>query len=172
VRAFAFLATIVTCALASSPAVAAPPRKDASAAGSSLQRSLLSELNAARARAGLSALRPAAALDAAAAAHARSMLEEGFFAHESSNGEPSWVRISRFYALTPAWRVGENLIWRRGRVEAGAVVRAWLESSAHRVNVLSPVWREVGVAAVAGQRAPGVYGRRTVTLVVVDFGTR
>jgi uncharacterized protein YkwD len=171
VRAFAFLATIVTCALASSPVVAAPPRKDAEA-GTSLQRSLLSELNAARGRAGLSALRPAAVLDAAAASHARSMLEGGFFAHESTNGEPSCVRISRFYAPSPTWRVGENLIWRRGRVEAGAVVRAWLESSAHRVNLLSPVWREVGVAALAGKRAPGVYGRRSVTLVVVDFGTR
>ena len=127
-RAFALLATIVTCALASAPAVAGPPRKDSAAAGSSLQRSLLSELNAARERAGLAALRPAAALDAAAASHARAMLEEGFFAHESTNGEASWVRISRFYAPTPAWRVGENLIWRRGRVEAGAVVRAWLES--------------------------------------------
>jgi uncharacterized protein YkwD len=100
------------------------------------------------------------------------MLEEGYFAHESSSGEPSWVRISRFYAPTPAWRVGENLIWRPGRVEPGTVVRAWLESSAHRVNLLSPVWREVGVAALAGKRAPGVYGCRTVTLVVVDFGTR
>jgi uncharacterized protein YkwD len=172
VRAFAFLATIVTCVLASSPAAAAPPRKDASAAGASLQRSLLSELNAVRAKAGLSVLRPAAALDAAAASHARSMLDDGFFAHESSNGEPSWVRIARFYALTPDWKVGENLIWRRGRVEAGAVVRAWLESPSHRVNLLSPVWREVGIAALAGKRAPGVYARRSVTLVVVDFGTR
>lgn len=132
----------------------------------------MSELNAVRVKAGLSVLRPAAALDAAAASHARSMLDEGFFAHESSNGEPSWVRISRFYALTPAWKVGENLIWRRGRVDAAAVVRAWLESPPHRVNLLSPVWREVGVAALAGKSAPGVYGRRSVTLVVVDFGTR
>jgi hypothetical protein len=38
--------------------------------------------------------------------------------------------------------------------------------------LLSPQWREVGLAALKARRAPGVYGGRSVTVVVADFGAR
>jgi uncharacterized protein YkwD len=47
-----------------------------------------------------------------------------------------------------------------------------MNSPPHRANLLSPRWREVGLAAVHVGRAPGVYGGREVTIVTADFGVR
>jgi uncharacterized protein YkwD len=171
VRQFALLATVATCAAWAAQASAAPTAA-AVAAAPALERSIIEELNDVRAEAGLAALSAAESLDAAAQAHGRSMLTGGFFAHESPGGERSWDRISRFYPRSADWRVGENLHWRAGRVGARAVVRAWLDSPPHRAVMLSPLFREIGVAALKARRAAGVFGGRTVTVVVADFGTR
>jgi uncharacterized protein YkwD len=48
----------------------------------------------------------------------------------------------------------------------------WLANRAHRRNVLSPLWREIGVAAVYSPNAPGDFGDAEVTLVTADFGVR
>jgi uncharacterized protein YkwD len=65
--------------------------------------------------------------------------------------------------------VGENLAWGVGRISADHVLALWLQSRPHRRNLLSPVWTRVGVGVAYG-RAGGVYGGRTVTIVVADFG--
>jgi uncharacterized protein YkwD len=170
VRPFALLATIVTCAIAAPTAAASAARGVASAPA--LEESVLDGLNGVRARAGLAPLRPARGLEEAAGAHGRAMVEGGFFAHDSASGEPSWLRISRFYPPSPSWRVGENLVWRRGGISAAQAVSAWLDSPPHRVIMLSAVWRQVGVAAIRAARAPGVFGGRPATVVVADFGVR
>jgi uncharacterized protein YkwD len=170
VRPFALLATIVTCAIAAPSAFASSASGVASAPG--LESSVLDGINAVRARNGLAALRAARGLEEAADAHGRAMVTRGFFAHDSLGGEPSWLRISRFYPPSPGWRVGENLVWRRGGLSAGEAVRAWLDSPPHRVIMLSVVWRQVGIAAIRAARAPGVFGGRPATVVVADFGVR
>ena len=47
-----------------------------------------------------------------------------------------------------------------------------MESPAHRANILTPRWREVGLSAVNVAAAPGVYGGRDVMIITTDFGVR
>ncbi len=47
-----------------------------------------------------------------------------------------------------------------------------MKSPGHRQNILTPRWREVGIAIVTAQQAPGVYGNRTATIMTTDFGAR
>ena len=170
-RQFALLATIATFAIWAAPAPATPSAT-AVAAAPALERTVLEEVNALRGKLGLGSLQVADGLDAAAVAHGRSMLIEGFFSHDSPDGASSWERIERFYPQTSGWRVGENLLWSVGRPHARRVVRAWLDSPPHRAVLLSSVWREIGIAALTARRAPGFFGGRTVTVVVADFGAR
>jgi uncharacterized protein YkwD len=172
-RQFAPLAAVAAfVAIWVVPPAPASPSATAVVAAPALERSVLDELNAVRARVGARPLVLAGGLAAAAAAHGRSMLSGGFFAHESPDGEPSWLRIARFYPRTDDWRVGENMHWRAGPIHARVIVRAWLDSPPHRAVLLSPLWREIGLAALKARRAPGVYGGRSVTVVVADFGSR
>ena len=48
----------------------------------------------------------------------------------------------------------------------------WMKSPAHRANILTPRWREVGLSAVTVAGAPGVYGGRDVVIITSDFGVR
>ena len=70
------------------------------------------------------------------------------------------------------WSVGENLLWSSGSVDASSALKLWMESPAHRANILTPRWREVGLSAVSVAAAPGVYGGRDVMIITSDFGVR
>ena len=48
----------------------------------------------------------------------------------------------------------------------------WSIKQMHRVIMLSKAWRQIGVAVIRADRAPGVYGGRRTTVVVADFGVR
>lgn len=64
---------------------------------------------------------------------------------------------------------GENLYagpW--GRVSARSVVGAWLDSPPHRANLLSPAFRELGVAPA---RADGLLGTGESVLWTAAFAT-
>lgn len=138
-----------------------------------LEAAVVGELNAVRAQYGLRPLRPSLQLATSAGAHSREMVNVGYFAHESADGTPFWRRIRQFYAgRGRGWQVGENLLWQAPSVSARAAVRAWLRSPGHRENVLRPGFREVGVSAVRAAGAPGVFGKRRVVVLTVDFGRR
>ena len=47
-----------------------------------------------------------------------------------------------------------------------------MRSRPHRVNLLNPRWREIGLAAVHSPSAPGAYREMAVTIVTADFGVR
>jgi uncharacterized protein YkwD len=47
-----------------------------------------------------------------------------------------------------------------------------MQSPGHRQNILTPQWREIGLAAVTVHGAPGVYGGMDVVIVTTDFGVR
>jgi uncharacterized protein YkwD len=136
--------------------------------------SLLAALNAVRAAHGLAPLTLSRQLNAAATAHSGEMVADGYFAHSSFDGEPYSKRIAGFYPgpRIGTWAVGENLLWSPGAIDAQAVVARWMRSPEHRMNVLSPLWRQVGIGFTSSSSGPGVFAGHTVTVVTTDFGFR
>ena len=164
---------IAASALAT-PAVAAPSSSGRSASYDSLETGIVSEINTLRRRHGLAPLRVSRPLTLAAEAHGGAMATRGFFSHTSGDGTPFWKRIERYYGSSGygLWSVGENLAWAAPSIDAATTVRMWMNSPGHRRVLLTPKWREVGLAAVRVQAGPGVYGGRPVTVVTADFGVR
>lgn len=138
-----------------------------------LESQVLAGINDLRRKAGLGPLRASATLGAAAYEQSASMAEHGFFAHTSYGGSPFWKRVAARYAAgAGSWSVGENLVFRSPQLSAQTALQLWLQSPEHRSNMLSPVWREVGLGAVHVAAAPGVYEGRAVTILTADFGVR
>ena len=138
-----------------------------------LELQVAKRVNAVRRRHGLQPLRLSRALRASARGHSREMGRGGYFEHESATGVPFWRRIERHYGSNgyAHWEVGENILWQSGRATAIQVVRAWMLSQGHRDNILSGIWRELGLGALR-TRAGGTYGGRSVTIVTLDLGIR
>jgi len=139
-----------------------------------LNSAIVSKINALRSTHGLRHLKVATPLSRAARHHAVSMATLGYFSHSSPDGTSSGRRITSFYPISQGknWAVGEILAWTTGDVTAERVLAMWLASAPHHRQLLSTRWRHIGVSAVRVENAPGVYGGRTVTIVVVDFGRR
>ena len=140
-----------------------------------LNHQLAAAINTFRRAHGLVPLRVSVGLNASARQHSVEMGEDGYFDHPSADGTVFWKRIKRFYGprIRPGtWFVGENLLWQAPGMTAKAAVRAWLRSPEHRENLLRRSFRDVGIAAVRANAAPGVYEQRHVTVLTVDFGTR
>jgi uncharacterized protein YkwD len=150
------------------------PAAPAARAAASFEQALLVEINSFRKAHGLRALRAAAPLRRAAAAHAAAMSSAGFFSHDSRDGTSAAARIRRFYAPGghSRWSVGENILWRSPDVTPSQALQMWAASPPHRRVLLQGSFREVGLALVHRTSAPGIYGGREVTIVVADFGTR
>jgi uncharacterized protein YkwD len=113
-------------------------------------------------------------LSRAAESHAATLARSGTFGHRVPGQRRFQQRLLRFYSARgfSYWATGENIFWARSHVSPMQVVRAWLNSLPHRLNLVDPTWHEVGVAAVRAPRAPGVYGGADVTIVVIEFGRR
>jgi uncharacterized protein YkwD len=127
-----------------------------------------------RRSAGLRTTRHSAALAAAAASHAETLGRSGTFSHHAPGERAFSTRLQRFYPARGMtyWATGENIFWAHTTVTPEQVIRAWLASPPHKLNMLDPTWSEAGVAAVRVQEAPGVYGGGDVTIVVIEFGRR
>ena len=146
----------VVVVLAALALLAAGPAS--AAAFSSAERSLLEEMNRARAAHGVPALRLDWRLQRAARSHSSDMLRRQYFSHGSAT--------SRLSAFGVRGAKGENLAWAVGtRAQARFVVRQWLASPSHRANLLRRGFRRVGVASLRGTFA-GFAGARVIT---VDF---
>ena len=102
------------------------------------------------------------------------MVTDGYFAHESVDGAPFWKRLSAYSSSAPhgVWSVGENLLWSSPDVGAGKALELWMASPEHRHNILTARWREIGIAAIHTDSAPGTYGGQAVTVITTDFGVR
>ena len=144
------LAALIIVVAAAALAPAAVPASDRITTPAALESGVLDQMNGIRARHGLAPLRLNAALSAAAAQHSREMGVDGYFRHESADGSAFWKRIARYYASRHygLWSVGENLLWSSPDVGPTRALELWMHSPEHRANILSPRWREVGVAAV------------------------
>jgi uncharacterized protein YkwD len=139
-----------------------------------LESAILARLNELRTARDLPRLRAAPGLRAAAAAHSRAMLVEGFFAHESADGTHFDARVERFYPSRgfSLWRVGENLAATTGVMTAEAAVDLWLGSPPHRRIIFDPGWREAGLGALHAA-ATGVFpGAGEASVVTLDVGVR
>jgi uncharacterized protein YkwD len=138
-----------------------------------LESAVLAEINRTRARAGLYRLRLSRPLANAAASHSSELAGGGYFEHTSLDGLPFWNRIARFYSRKRwrYWAVGENLSWTTD-AEPMDIVSSWLQSPSHRPNLMSRLWREVGLGAISVRTAAGVFGGTDVTILTADFGIR
>jgi uncharacterized protein YkwD len=175
-RAARIFSGMIAAAALLAPAAAAAPRhqQGTRAALSPLESGVLVDINTFRRQHHLTPLKLNAKLTAAAQQHTDEMAQDGYFAHNSANGTQFWQRIQSFYASSPwsYWSVGENLLWSSPDVTPARALQLWLASPEHRKNLMNPAWREIGVAAVHENAAPGVYNGLDVTIVTTDFGVR
>ena len=167
---------IVAAALVAVAPVGAVGKKPARTilAANTVESQVLVEINKLRVSRGLAPLKTSARLRAAADTHSASMGQHGFFAHESRDGSEFWKRVVRFYGKNgyPYWSVGENLLWATEGIEASAALKMWMDSPAHRDNLLASKWREIGLSAVRVPAAPGVFNGLDVVIITADFGVR
>lgn len=112
---------------------------------------------------GLSPLTYNATLAQAALAKGNNMLAKNYWAHVAPDGTQPWAF---FLAAGYQYKyAGENLA--RDFNDSSSTVDAWMASPSHRENMLSPNYKEIGVAVVNGN----LTGSDT-TLVVQFFGTK
>lgn len=115
-------------------------------------------INSERNRAGLPPLAVDPALSAVAAAHARDMVQGGYFGHVSPRTGTPAARVRRAGVAFEA--VGENLARHRTPGEAHQLL---MGSAPHRATLLSARYRSVGVAAVTDG-----YGWVTIVQVFLE----
>ena len=125
-----------------------PVRVKAPGVAAEIERQVFNLLNAERRSKGLSELEWNDDVAALARLHSRNMADGKFFSHRGSDGSMVDDRADRLGL--GAWRlIGENIAYMRGYEDPAALaVEKWMESTAHRKNLLGPNWKEsaVGVA--------------------------
>jgi uncharacterized protein YkwD len=129
------------------------------------------DINAQREAYGLAPLRWNARLGVAAARMAADMRAHKYFGHVSWSGQDLWDRIAAtgYLHASTRWALGENIAW--GERELGtpvSIANAWLESPAHRRNVLSSKFTDLGVGVVDGSP---LAGNDSGSIYVADFGS-
>ncbi|MFN4284258.1 MAG: CAP domain-containing protein [Alphaproteobacteria bacterium] len=117
---------------------------------------MLDAVNAARVAEGLTPLAANARLDAAACRQAkdlggRALHDVESLSHQGSDGSTLADRLrDAGYAFRAA---AENLV--AGVADPEEAVRLWLASDGHRRNILTPDFREAGIADVGPRLSPG-----------------
>jgi uncharacterized protein YkwD len=123
-------------------------RTPSSVTAGDLERKVFGLLNTVRRSQGLEALEWNDDVAAVARLHSQNMADDKFFSHRGSDGSMVDDRADRLGL--GAWRtIGENIAYMRGYDDPAALaVEKWMESTAHRKNLLGPNWKEsaVGVA--------------------------
>ncbi|MXV51353.1 CAP domain-containing protein [Pedobacter sp. HMF7647] len=90
-----------------------------------------------------------AQLQFSASVHARDMATQRYFSHESIDGKSVKDRIYNagysIYGYQKIW-IGENIA--QGQTSIRQVINDWLKSPEHCKNLMSPNYKEMGVALV------------------------
>ena len=133
-----------------------PYRVPSAQAQAHLELRVLNLLNQERAEQGLPPLLPHAGLRSAARAHGVEMFTYGFLSHRSRDGRTLVQRVSNYE--TRVRTVAENIAY---APDVQTAHTALMDSDGHRRNILSPLFRLVGIAVIDG----GAYG----LIVVQDF---
>ena len=119
--------------------------------------------NEKRAQAGLPALTENSTLSQAAQAKGADMLNKDYWSHIAPDGTQPWTFFTNSgYKYRYA---GENLA--RDFSSPSSAVEAWMASPSHKENIMSPKYKEIGIAVVEGDLA-GV----DTTIIVQFFGTK
>jgi uncharacterized protein YkwD len=155
VRILAALATAAVLGIAPASAAACADETSHAAELSDyqLESSITCLINERRAESSRKPVQANARLRHAAVTHSQSMVSGGFFSHTSPNGSSFVDRIESAGYMRGArlWLVGENLVWGTGELSTPAsLVKAWMESPAHRANLLRGRFKEVGVGVKRG----------------------
>lgn len=116
----------------------------------SMEKQLLDQANALRARHFLEPLQEDARAREVALAHSQDMAIRNFFSHENPDGLTPFQRMEQ--AGISYSSAGENIA--AGQLNAIAVHDAWVNSPGHRKNILSPLYEKLGVGTYYG----GEYG--------------
>lgn len=147
----------------------------------SVEPVFVAEINRLRASRGLRKLSVNSLLTRAATRHAKSLGSVGYFRHELYTPKRSraWTPFGTWiYWYYPgsayrSWTAGENLAWSAPRAAVSSTMRAWMNSTAHRANLLKKEWRQIGVAVVHVVGPTGYYRTYAeVDVVVTEFGRR
>lgn len=140
----------------------------------STAKATLCLLNRERRERGLKKLRNNKRLSLAAVRHARDMVDRDYFQHDSPSGTDFVARILRTDYVSRSssyrWILGENLAWGSYSLATPrSIVKAWMDSSGHRANILNDRFREIGIGAVPG--AP-VGDTDNAATYATEFGAR
>lgn len=154
-------AGIIAAGIATSTAAAAPPPAQVS-----LERAVIKQMNVVRAKFNRPVLKPNSALIRAARLHSAYMAETGTFQHEGPNNAPFWHRIVR-QGMSRNQRMAENLAMMPScdAATAKVIVKMWMDSPAHRANVLDPQLRSTGVGVALN---PGC----TRVMITADYASQ
>jgi len=107
-------------------------------------------------------------LTQAARSHSQEMIDQGYFSHNSYNGESFSTRLESF-GYTSYEKVGENIAWGSGSLASPEnIFQGWMDSPGHRENILDPDFREVGIGTATGV----CEGYSDCTMYTADFGLR
>jgi len=128
-----------------------PGRSSAHASTVSLERAAFNVLNQKRAESGLSPLAWNEQLAGVARLHSHNMAEFSFFSHKGLDGKMAAERANQMGVKQ--WRsIGENLAFSHGFQDPVAhAVKLWLESPAHRQNLLDGNWKETAVGIAVAE---------------------
>ncbi len=160
-----FRRPLAAATVLAAPMVAVPASPAGAGAGHDrLEVAVVREINEARTREGLRALRRDGRLARVAERHSGEQLRRGSISHTSLTGASPGLRVRR---LTRARAVGETIAFLpAGTARAARIVRLWLASPSHRAALLTPRYRRVGVG-----RRVGALGRSTGVVVTANFAT-
>jgi uncharacterized protein YkwD len=120
--------------------------RTAAVSTSSIERQVFALINFERQKNGLSRLTWNERAAQAARVHCKDMANKGFFGHRGSDGS---VVNDRARKQGLAWNaIGENIVFFRGYSNAADfAVESWMDSKAHKKNILNKNWAESGIGA-------------------------
>src|SRR5690242_20264004 len=137
-----------------------------------IESATLCLLNVERTSRGLTPLRTNGRLRTAALAHSVDMVTNHYFAHEDLKGGDPEDRIARagYLPRYGPWVIGENIAWGTDYLATPReIVRAWMNSTPHRHNILYTDFREIGIGIVVGVPDPSLGDGATYS---TEFGAK
>ncbi len=116
----------------------------------SMAEQILILVNAERKKAGVEPLTLSTEVSSVAQVKADDMAKNGYFDHNSPTYGSPFTMLSDFGVTYRT--AGENIA--KGQQSAEAVMNAWMNSSGHKANILSPNFKQLGVGYSANNGSP------------------
>jgi uncharacterized protein YkwD len=139
-----------------------------------INAAMLCLVNQVRHSYGLHGLHDNRELSHVAASQVVSMVSSDYFADDRPSGQTplSLVAVTRYPVHASEFAVGENIAWGTGRFTTPAhIVAEWMASPPHREIMLSPEYRDAGVAVTPAVPAVLGAGHRGATYAI-ELGMR